>query len=310
MAKKRIVELEKQLAALNSELLNYTKQSDSPVSMLSYESLIARQKELAQELTLAKRERGREIVEFRLLGKSVDGGAVPLFVLAKLSQHISGFVLSGIAKMKTGKEMKGPIPSNIIDETNLRLAGLSKGSARLYIVGNSNVDLFGFSLLEDILERSFQVLSNENENLSTESVSILGRRSIRHLTSALQDLETANLEIDLEWENSRGHQFLWNGNVNRIAETRKRLGAIELLQPEVRDYIGTITLLSRAGRIEIRTESNEIIRIYYPQSLLNMVSELHLGQVVSLGVSEVVARNILTGAEKGSNELIKISWVR
>ena len=55
-----------------------------------------------------------------------------------------------------------PIPSDIISKMDLRLADIAPGSARVFITGKLEADMFGHSLLEDSLTGALDLLMSED----------------------------------------------------------------------------------------------------------------------------------------------------
>jgi hypothetical protein len=306
-----ILNLETKLAAaekLISEKSNLLSQGSNFALELSINSLNSHIEDLSFQLKTAKEQREKEVVELRLIGNEVDNGTVPLELLANLSKYFSGLVTAASAKLKLGHDISGVIPTEITLPLNLRFADIGQGSSRLFITGDTSPDLFGESLLENSLNGLFELLNSDfNEGLS-DQVHFLGLRSTHNLAGFLKVLRKRNIELELSWAAPNETKNFWKGGRDKIQILEKLLDGFSTSDPINATVCGVVELISRSGKLDIRQENDDLIKVTYSKKLFSDVRKLRLGDNVRLDCKEVTVFNSSTEEEKKKYSLSKILW--
>lgn len=275
---------------------------------LSMTSLKKHIEDLSFQLKTAKDQRKKEVIELRLIGYEVNDGSVPLELLANLSKYFSGLITAASAKLKTGQDVFGAIPSEITHPLNLRFADIAQGSSRLFITGDISPDLFGESLLENSLNGLFELLNSDlNEGLS-DQVHFMGLRSTRNLAEFLKILRRRGLELDLSWSAPNETKFFWKGRRERIEILEKLLDGFSVGEPINATVTGVVELISRSGKLDVRQADNNLIKVTYSKRLFEDVRKLRLGDVVYLACEETTVFNSSTEEEKKKYSLLNILW--
>ena len=275
---------------------------------LSITSLEAHIEDLSFQLKTAKEQRGKEVVELRLIGSDVDNGTVPLELLASLSRHFSGLVTAASAKLKLGQDAPGIIPSEITHPLNLRFADIGQGSSRLFITGDTSPDLFGESLLENSLKGLFELLNaNLNEGLS-DQVHFIGLRSTHSLTEFLKVLRKRNIGLELTWSAPNETTHFWKGSRDKIHVLERLLDGFSASGPEDVIVCGVVELISRSGRLDLRQDDGELIKVTYSKKLFSDVRKIRLGDNVRLDCKETTVSNSSTEEERKKYNLSKVLW--
>lgn len=306
-----ILNLETKLAAAEKLVALKTAQLSQVPNFaleLSINSLQSHIQDLSFQLKTAKEQRGKEVIELRLIGNEVDNGTVPLELLANLSKYFSGLITSASAKLKLGQDLPGAISSDITYPLNLRFADIGQGSSRLFITGDTSPDLFGESLLENSLSGLFELLNSDlNEGLS-DQVHFLGLRSTHNLAEFLKVLRKRSIELELSWSAPNEAKHFWKGRRDKIQILERLLDSFSASEPVDTVVSGVVELISRSGKLELRQENDDVIKITYSKKLFTEVRKLRLGDTVRLDCKEITVFNSSTEEEKQKYSLSKILW--
>nr|WP_320125375.1 hypothetical protein [uncultured Shewanella sp.] len=282
--------------------------SESFALALSLKSLESHLEDLRLQLMHAKQQREKEVIELRLIGGEVNNGTVPLDILANLAKTFSGLISSASAKIKLGQDVSGVIPFDVTQPLNLRFADISHGSSRLFITGDSSPDLFGDSLLENSLQGLFDLLSQDlNEGIS-DQVHYMGLRSIHNLAEFLKVLRKRSIELELSWIAPNEKKHLWYGRWDKIQTLEKLLDGFSATEPTDAAIEGIIELISKSGKVDIRTSDDELIKVTYSKKLYSEVRKLRLGDFVRLDCKETTVFNASTQESRNKYSLVKVLW--
>jgi len=300
----KIKEAESLLVSKESTLL----QKENFALSLSINSLKSHIEDLQFQLKTAKEQREKEVVELRLIGRDVNDGTVPLDVLANLSKSLSGLITAASARIKLGQDVSGAIPENITQPLNLRFADIGQGSSRIFITGDSSPDLFGNSLMESSLQGLFELLNRDLNKGLSDQVHYMGLRSSHNLAEFLKVLRKKHIEIDLTWTAPNQKKYNWAGRRDKIQILETLLDGFGASEPKSEILVGVIHLISRSGKLEIKAEDNEVVKISYPRPLFEEVRKLRLGDNVRLDTKEITVYNKTTQEEKKKYTLAGILW--
>lgn len=276
---------------------------------LELKSLEYHLEELQTQLRHEKTIRDREVIECRLKGELADSGTIPIDVLANISKHISGSLHSLAYRLKKGIDPKSRIPNELLKTLNLRLAGLGYGSTKLYFSATLNPNLFGYSLIEDSLKKTFGVFNATTAQELIDSVSEIGPRSAGNLNRLLKTLSRYNLEAEIAWKDPNQIEHKWEGSSKSILQISNTLDTVISSYKESIDFLGEVMMLHKKGRFEIRTEKDITYRGYFPLDILDIVTKVRVGEYAK-GVIEIeTITNKTTGYEKTSYTLMSLEKI-
>lgn len=275
---------------------------------LGIDSLKSQIAELEKQLMIAKAKRDKEVIEIRLKGRAADG-TIPLEVLAKLADGLSGTVLNASYFIQFGQKVKKIKVKEVHDIVNLRLAGISTGSTRLFVTANTSPDLFGRSLAEESLKHSFNLLQSESADELTESASKIGKDSVRKLYKFITAISHADLEVDLNWNSPTSEQYKWDGNRQSLIRVAQSLTNIQMSDPETIDFSGELISISLRGTFEIKLDDKRTIKGEFPNNLLEEIKTLTIGSNYAGKMEKQTIVNMATESEKIYYTLISIHHV-
>lgn len=275
---------------------------------LSIDSLKAQISGLEKQMMYEKAKRDKEVIEIRLKGRTADG-TIPLEVLAKLADGLSGTVLNASYFIQFGQKVKKIKVKEVHDIVNLRLAGISTGSTRLFVTANTAPDLFGRSLAEESLKHSFNLLQSESADELNESASKIGKESVRKLYKFITTISNAEMEVDLKWNSPTNENYNWDGNKQTLLRVAQSLTNIQMSAPETIDFSGELIAISLRGTFEIKLDDKRTIRGEFPNNLLEEIKTLTIGSNYAGKMEKQTIVNMATESEKVYYTLISISHV-
>ncbi len=274
---------------------------------LAARSLESHLNELSQIELTSKVSPAYEMLDFRIKAEHLKTGNAPLDLVAKLTNEIRKTIGHAALRLMKGGINRKRIPQYLFQELDLRLEGILPGSSRFIISAAAHRDLFDDGLSKGAIERVFSVLSSlgQGEEFLT-SVNDLGPSSAKSLRELLKLMRLHNAEVELTWKYSGEEVRKWEGNQEDIQSVTSALEVTEIIEQEKVLLHGTIELLSKRERIELRVDEDKLIKILYPKSALPMVSELHLEQEVTLYCQVTETENPLTNESSIFYELLEI----
>ena len=297
-----IERIEGKMSEVNSMLSSYRDRlknnKDDFSTEMAIKSLEYHLEELQTQLYQEKLFREKEIVEIRLKGFKADQGTIPLSVLSDIATYLSKSLHSLAYRIKKGVDPYGRIPAEIVETMNLRLAGLAYGSTRLYFSGNLNPNLFGHSLIEDSLEKTFKVFSSHSPRELTDSVSDIGTKSAKNINGLLKALEKNGLEADLTWIDPKEKTHTWHGSSDSIHEMLNAFDNIISTKTETINVDGELIMLSKKGRFEIQTPGKVTYRGQFPIDIIENVRMVRIGSRAEAEIIKETVFNKITEYEK------------
>ena len=306
-----IKNLQKKLEEANKIFKSYElilkNDPDNFAHKLSLGSLKHHISELQEKIKHEKMLRNIEVVEFRLKGTLAKYGSLPLHILGDLSKNLSEAILLASQNIKQGGTTRGRIPKDIINTLDLRLAGISPGSTKIFITGSTSPDLFGNSLLENSLENTFKLLKSETPEKLTESVSTMGIRGVNKIKGLLKTLDKSDLEAEMIWSSPSQQNYHWIGKKNVILTMSNSLDSIKSTEPELFQITGKLVMGSLKGQFEIEDKSGQSYKGRFPSALVNDIEKLHLGQIVETTIEMNSIINESTGQEKINYKLVSFN---
>lgn len=264
-----------------------TIEPDDVFLHISYQSNKYDLEQLYYKLIAEKNKRSVEVLDLRLRGADLNFGSIPLKLLSKISDFFSSAILASSNKFFYGRD-RARFSKELQDVIDLRLSGMALGSTRLVVTGKSAPDMFGFSVLEEVLNNFFIVLhaygNGEPTNLSEaeEGLFNFGQRGVKSLLDFTGILIRDNIEIDLTWDDPSNIIRIWKGDTVRLSKMHAALSSARIEAPKTVDVVGTIKLLSESGRILLNTIDTKTISVKFSPSQYIDVQELTLGRLVSI----------------------------
>lgn len=275
---------------------------------LAFDSLKSQILELEKQLINEKAKRDKEIIEIRLKGRLADG-TIPLEILARLADGLSGTVLNASYFIQFGQKVKKNKVKEVHNIVNLRLAGISTGSTRLFVTANNAPDLFGRSLAEESLKHSFNLLQSESADELTESASRIGKESVKKLYKFIMTISNAEMEVDLNWNSPTNENYRWDGNKQSLLRVAQSLTNIQMNDPETIDFSGELIAISLRGTFEIKLDNKRTIRGEFPYNLIEEIKTLTIGSNYIGKFEKQTIVNMATESEKTYYSLISIQHV-
>lgn len=307
-----IQKIQSQIDDVAKMLLQYetllSKEPDNFSHKISIDSLKTQVAELDKQLRFEKAKRYKEVIEIRLKGRTANG-TLPLEVLAKLADGLSGTVLNASYFIQFGHKMQKVKAKQVHDIVDLRLAGLSTGSTRLFITANTAPDLFGRSLAEESLKHSFNLLQSESPDELTESASKVGKESVKKLYKFLTAISNAELEVDLNWSSPTNEKYEWQGTTQNLLKVAQSLTNIQMSEPEVIEFSGELITISLRGNFEIKSDDKQTIRGTFPNDLLEEIKTLTIGSYYACKLEKRIIVNLATESEKVYYTLLSIKHI-
>ncbi|MHA2231081.1 MAG: hypothetical protein ACXAB4_01130 [Candidatus Hodarchaeales archaeon] len=279
---------------------------DNVAIQLSLKTIEKHVVELQDQLRQEKAVREKEVIELRLKGFLAENGTIPLSILANIAKFAADALYATSQRLRKGVDPRRKISKEIINTLDLRLAGISTGSTRLFLTGRTSPDLFGYSLLENTLENTFGLLSADTPDRLTESASDMGIRGAQNINRLLRTLSTSGLEVEISWNSPADKQYVWSGTKEKMLSITNTLESIESLKPEHIEFMGELIMLSMKGQFEIKDKSGLTYKGTFPSQLLQKMKEFRLGEIVQGVIEGKTTVNMATGYEKTHFSLLSI----
>ena len=121
-------------------------------------------------------------------------------------------------------------------------------------------------------------------------------------------LRKRSLELELSWVAPNETKYFWKGRRDKIQVLEKLLDGYSASDPVNVFVDGVVELISRSGKLDIRQEDGDLIKVTYSKKLFADVRKLRLGDDVRLDCKEITVFNSSTEEEKKKYSLGKILW--
>jgi hypothetical protein len=274
---------------------------------LSSNSMDSHISELRQIELQSNLEFRNEILDFRFIAPSVSKGSMPLRLVSDISDYIRKMIGYSALRLSEGGIKKRRITDEIESSLDLRLAGIYPGSSRLMISSKADRDLFDDGVSKNALNRIFRVLDTGGDGTEfLEAITELGPPSARKLREFLELIRCSDMETEFTWKYSGDVVRNWKGSKKAIEDLSGALAVTEITEKDQITLSGTIELLSKREKIDLRTSSVRTIRILFPRSMLTEVEKLHINQYVTLACHVTETENPITGESSIFYELKQI----
>lgn len=275
LLQERIITVQETISAYEVNLFN---DPDNFGLQIQTDNLRSHLADLQNQLYNENLKRDREIIKLRFMGEITKRGSLPLYTAGKLSEYFSKGLFESAKYFQYGNKTGRKIDENIIKEIDLRLEGVSSGSAVLIISAKISPDLSGNSVIQNSLNNTFGFFSREEPQEVIEEVSNLGSRSVKYFNQFLSELEKNDLEVDYSWIMPEAVEKRWEGTKAKISVLRSTLNTLEISEKEESDFSGEIIMLSSKGKFEIMTDDKLILAGKFPNELLQKIKSFHIGE--------------------------------
>ena len=282
------------LGFIESKRESIEKNPNSFFDKLELQSLESHYSDVYQQLTIARAEAQKELIEMRLFGSRVERGSIPLSLLAKIAEPLQKSISHAVFNIVGGnRDIQVHKKKHVVSETlksisrdlDLRLVGVGTGSTRLFITGNSTPDLADTSFLPIAVESIIGLL-NATEDTFYDFAHHIGSKSSFQIKELIEELEKESASVDLTWYSESGEAKVWHGKrheIRKVSALLSKLGEPETRERQIR---GEVVLLAKTGRMEVLAD-NIKFKIKYPARLFSDVSEkMRIGQLANLKISE------------------------
>ncbi len=293
-----INQIERQIESIRS--FQEKSSSNDELRLLSLNSLLT---QLNKEKADYYKDRYKEILEIKLIGKEFFNGSLPLSLLYHLC-HSTFNSLFHLAKyLEYGLHNSRMITKKINHLLDLRLEGIESGSSQIYISGLTNLNIFNDSVIQKTFKKFFETLQLLEDDTS-EVVEFIGEESLKGVSSLMKNLYPYKPEVVFTWE-SDIETYQWVGDKSKIKAVKNNLSKITI-EPKIQSQItGEIILLSQKGIVDVKS-NNETLRINYIDDDYNLIEQLRLGQIVNIVMETIIMKNQQSNKSKKSNYLVHI----
>lgn len=258
--------------------------------------------ELTRQLVEAKQQREVEVVELRLTGPSVATGLLPLHVLGPLASALEEALVQAGRFIRDGSRKAGTL-TEVRSQFDVRLKHVPSGSAGLLVSVQTAPDLFGGSLSEEALRRTFGLLAVQTADEATAEVASYGKSGVFALMRLLRTLQEAQLEARLHWLSPTDEERTWEGDLATITRLKTLFESLVTGEPEEIAFEGIVYTESIRGKFEVKTHAGTIYSGSVPLEVMPLLVAVSVGEECQGVMLETVTRNTTTGLEKRSYEL-------
>ncbi len=253
-------------------------------------------------------KRNKEIIALRLIGNIAKDGTFPLGAVGGITDSFSNAIYKTSQFLQFGKKGGKKIEALLKNNLDIRLEGLGVGSTIFYISAKTSPDIFGNSVIQNSLDNTFELFSSNNESELIDNIEKVGTKSSKYFSNFLEELIQDNLEVEISWESPNYETKIWFGTTEKISMFYNTFKSIEILEPENINFEAEIITLSLKNKIEvIDTSNNHSFMVKYPNSIVGLIKELHVGEICDITISKTTIVNTLSQKEKFEYNLVEIS---
>lgn len=262
-AESRLRGLTRRLSDLDTALRDQQEllreRPDSFSFNLACESLLNMQTNLQSELIQLVQYRALEKITVALCSDTEH--TVAIGFLGTLLIRLQKLFTSIGQSIRTGPTLRGRIPAEIRQLTELRVVAFYPSSFGVTLVSPARYDLMGQSLSAASLNTMFQLLSStDNDHTLMRFSGELGRRAASHLRHVISTLNEQNSEIKIDWADYTGTQYTWEAGSDKVAAIIERLRNITERRSEEKHVTGRLVGASLLrNRFELLLNDKEFI---------------------------------------------------
>jgi hypothetical protein len=300
-----IIYLRSQIEELSSLLSSEPQNFAVKIQIENYKSEITN---LQSYLYTENLKRNKEIIALRLIGNIAKNGTFPLGSVGGITNSFSNALYKTSQFLQFGKKGGKKIEALMKNSLDIRLEGLGVGSTIFYVSAKTSPDIFGNSIVQNSLENTFELFSSNDESELMENIEKVGTKNSKYFSAFLEELIHDNLEVEITWESPNYETKKWFGTSEKISMFYNTFKSIEILEPETLSFESEIITLSLKNKIEVFDRSNnQTYTVKYPNSIITLIKELHVGEVCNIVITKTTIINTLSQKEKFEYSLVEIN---
>lgn len=242
---------------------------------LSGDSLRSMEAALRLELVEVLRHRQAEQISIVLDGPSFAHHSAKLSDLGFIFTRMQKLFSSVAQAITTGPTTRGPIRSDIMAHTSMRLQATYASSFGMSIAVPSSYDLLGESLPSDTLGQLFQLLSAAQTDTRLMRVSgEVGRRSLVHLRHLANHLRTTDATMSVDWKDFAGTKYAWEIDRDSADKIISAIDNITETRSETKSFDGWLVGASLLrNRFEVLLDSDSVVEGKFVSGLAGAVQD-------------------------------------
>ena len=293
---------------LKQHELEYAQNPSSFACRIMVNSSIIRVEELTKRIIEEKTKRENELIEIRLVGELAQNGSLPLNALGQLSLSIEETLIEVGKFARFGSKKKKNAHSQTRTELQPTLKRLGVGSTRMFVQVNTVPDMFGNSLSEVCISRTFGILSATDSDELIEKTANVGQFALRTLNRFLKSLLDYNLEVSFNWLTPLDTELTWKGDRIRIQQLQSSIDSITQTEPFEIAVEGELVTQSIKGdgKFELLTDRGFTINGTVPTYVLGQFVQVCIGSYCQCKVLQSIRENKHTGKTFNFYELTYI----
>lgn len=294
--RRRLSELDAALA--DQQALARTKPESFAIA-LSGESLRSMETALRLELVEVLRHRQAEHISIVLDGPNFVEHSAKLLDLGVIFTRAQKLFSSVAQAITTGPTTRGPIRSDIVAETAMRLQATYASSFGMNIAIQSNYDLLGESLPSDALNQLFQLLfAAQNDSQLMRVSGEVGRRSLVHLRHLASHLKATESIMKVDWKDYAGTKHEWRVNQESANKIIATIDNITETRSETKSFDGRLVGASLLrNRFEVLLDSDSVLEGKFVSGLAGVIQET-FGERVTAIVDETEVLDRVSGESR------------
>lgn len=292
--------------------LTLAKNPESNAAQLMVASATSRVQELTNRLIEQQNSREFELVEIRLIGDDAKNGSLPLHMIGQLSNSFEETLVEIGKFAQHGSKKRKHAFTDTRRKLNAKLKRLGVGSTRLFISVDTNPDMYGNTLSEICISRTFELLHSKNPEEIIETSAIVGKTALRTINRFLKSLIDFRLEADLNWFTPLDTDLIWKGSSQKIKNLHATLNELTEADPIELNFEGELVTQSLKGEGKFELISKEGIQISgsVPYDVLAYFVQVRIGSYCRVKVIQTVITNQQTGKSKSFYELREIESIK
>ncbi len=261
--------------------------------------------DLRSQLNVEMTLREKEIIEIAL-DEPDNPGTISLRLLSRIAGNFGQAVSQAGRFIKHGT-VKGPVPADIAQAMDLRLADLVAASTHLFVTAKTNPDPYGNSLAEDSLRNTFHVLQSENAEQLTDAVATVGHSATSALRRLLKEVARDNHVLSISWRPPEGEEVKWEGGPEEMARIAQSLEDFSRIEPEEVNVEGRVITVSLRDPLIIEADDGAVFSAAASLSAMPTIQETTPGMRRKATLLRNITRNNATGREKITYTLLRLS---
>lgn len=274
---------------------------------LSLQSLNAQREELERQLGEVLHYRVKEVIGLSLRGTAFYDNTANISDLAHILSRVQDLFSGVLQAISTGPTERGPLPSRILELSNLRLSSVYPSSFGMSFEVKTVVDMFGHSDVLDALDVVFSLLQAEhNKDKLIDFAGHLGRRAIRRYRNLVEILIETEASAQVQWDDPFGQPHKWQGSTDNFILLAHVLGSLRSETKSVESVPGWLLGASLLrNTFEFVTDKDVLIRGRIARDSRDRVRE-YFGKACVIEFQTTIVSDEITGTVRESNVLTGI----